>query len=136
MNCPNCIERMSSTNANGIQTQTCLHCNGVWVSEKALAILLKQEASSLNTRSLISGCDGESSAKRMCALCPDQKLKIIHISGVEIDACETCGGIFFDEDEIKAILPNVHKPQSGTAGKIVATEGLAWVIMLLFSGFG
>lgn len=136
MNCPNCIERMSSTDANGIQTYTCVHCNGVWASEKTLAILLKQEASSLNTRSLISTADGESSAKRMCASCPDQKLKIIYIHGIKIDACETCGGMFFDENEIKTILPNAHKPQSGTAGQIAATEGLSWVIMLLFSSFG
>ena len=135
MNCPNCFEKMASTNSSGIQTHTCLYCNGIWISENALSILLKQENSTLNTRSLILSSGGDKSDKRICASCPDQVLKAIYIYDVEIDACEICGGIFFDEHEINALLPNVHKPQRGAAGKLAITEGLFWVIMLILSGF-
>ncbi len=41
-------------------------------------------------------------------LCPEDAIKMLHLkylnSGVNIDKCETCGGIWLDKNEFEAIL--------------------------------
>ena len=32
-------------------------------------------------------------------------------SGVDLDFCEACGGLFFDEDELKKTLPITYLPE-------------------------
>lgn len=135
MKCPNCIEKLSLTDSNGIQTYTCIYCSGIWVTAKALDILLKMEASDFTSAKIVRSATSVQSNKRVCASCDNQKLNIVNTHGIELDACIKCYGIFFDRDEIKKIFPNTHESEQIIGvGKAVATEGAFWAILAFISG--
>jgi len=134
MNCPNCVERMSATDVGGVRSYTCLYCNGIWITNQAIAIMLKLEKSKLNVLGLIAEADGATSENRNCASCSSQPLKLINTNGVEIDACERCGGIYLDDGEVQILLPQTCVSKENEVGKVVAAEGLFWVVLAFFSG--
>ena len=139
MNCPRCSEKMVNTNSSGIATASCLYCNGSWVSSKALEFLLEKEPSAPKKSEFQKAFQtrAEAGTKRVCPDCQSQTLYVNHIRGVEIDLCPKCGGVFFDEGEIKKILPTAYKSQYDPGvGEYVAGEGLFWVIVGVLSGGG
>lgn len=138
MDCPNCIERLTLTEASGIQTYTCKYCCGIWVPERSMAVLLKREGESISPQHLILSVNIVRDSTRQCAVCPNQKLKVLKSHGVELDICTKCYGLFFDQDEINQFFPNSHDPQlsSSGMGKYVAGEGLFWLIIAFFTGAG
>ncbi|MDO3387550.1 zf-TFIIB domain-containing protein [Gilvimarinus sp. SDUM040013] len=138
MMCPNCTERLTPTDASGIQTYTCKYCNGIWVPERSLAALLKKEGESITSHDLALKAKEEKDGSRSCATCPSIKLKVIETHKIEIDVCTRCFGLFFDQNEINNILPDSYKPQSssGSVGQYMATEGVFWVIIAFFTGTG
>ena len=42
MNCPRCKEKMATSNCSGIETNTCLYCNGAWINSGSLDSLQNQ----------------------------------------------------------------------------------------------
>lgn len=125
---------MESTDASGVSTSTCLYCNGIWVTEKALLILVKLEKSSVSIREIITTSNAPQSLNRQCPQCLHQPLNTLFTHGIEIDACEKCAGIFFDENEIQNVLPKTHQPQNNHFGKNLATESIIWMIVAILAG--
>lgn len=136
MMCPNCTERLSPTDASGIQTYSCRYCNGIWVPENSIAALLKVEHKAVTSKELVDTADFSKESKKQCAACSNQNLQVIQLSGVAIDACPKCYGIFFDPKAISSVFPVSHKPQKEVhgVGQYVATEGIFWLIIAFFSG--
>ena len=137
MNCPRCKEKMEATNSSGINTSTCLYCNGTWINSNALEILLDKEPNKPSKTDIQNSFKSQydKKAKRACPECENEKLLQIYTHGVELDLCQKCSGLFFDEGELKSILPNTHKPSSEAGvGSYIATESLFWVLIMFISG--
>ena len=137
MNCPRCKEKMSPTNCSGISANTCMYCNGMWLSNSTLESLLHLDSNAPSTKELQESFKSQQDkdTDRKCPSCSGETLSQIHIHGVELDLCSKCSGLFFDEGELKTVFPNASKPTNELrAGGYVATEGLFWVLMGLFSG--
>lgn len=137
MNCPRCKEKMATSTCDGIDTNTCLYCNGVWLNSKSLETLLKKEHHSPSKieiqKSFAEQYDKNSN--RNCPECKDEKLYQIHTHGVELDLCPECSGLFFDEGELKHVLPNVYKSnfETGLSTSDVS-ESLFWILLGIMGG--
>lgn len=138
MECPHCHDLMQNTDINNVQICTCNRCHGIWVSGDVLAMLFKVNKVVDTPAALIRENRGGVSTKRYCVSCEDQPLKVINVGGVEIDSCEQCSGIFFDEHEIKAFLPVEGQDQEdiddikGIGLEIV----IGWLLYTLFGSSG
>lgn len=85
---------------------------------------------------LVREADGNLVSNRNCPSCANQNLKTVLSESIEIDACESCGGLFLDEGEIEELLPKTHEPirESSYVKEYAAAEGLSWVVWSFFSG--
>ncbi len=131
MKCPGCSKKLKKTNASGVDTLTCSRCEGLWVSMQSMTTLFQVEKLELDLHGLIKDAPNKYVSKRQCASCPDQILKVIDTSGVEIDACAKCGGIYFDENEIKSVLPQTHVPLNSILAAFTTRDSLGQVIASL-----
>ncbi len=139
MDCPRCKEKMGNTNSSGIATATCLYCKGTWIGSRSIDRLLTMDPDAPGKIDIRKSFEekAEENNARECPDCDKQALRVVHINGVEIDLCPSCNGVFFDEGELKEVLPRTHKPQNEPgAGGYVASEGLFWIIAGFFSGGG
>ena len=120
MDCPRCKEKMEVTNSSGVETATCLYCNGTWVNHESLNTLLEKETSSAiktEVQNAFKSHDNKLS-DRKCSNCENEKLYKITINKIALDACIVCGGVFFDEGKIKGILPTTHEPDKSYYGGV------------------
>lgn len=137
MNCPRCKEKMAPTNCSCIPANTCLYCNGMWINSESFGRLLNLDPQAPSKHELQKSFElqHDNGSKRQCPSCSGESLNQIHVHSVELDLCPKCSGLFFDEGEIKNILPSASKPSNELgAGDYVATEGLFWVLMGVLSG--
>jgi Zn-finger nucleic acid-binding protein len=133
MDCPRCIEKMEDTNIKGIAVNRCLYCNGTWLQLTSLKHIFERSGSKQSIvdvkRAFQSQYDGN--ANRQCPECEKQKLFQIVVDGVELDLCPQCNGLFFDEGELKQLLPESEsRVNDSGAGSSLVSEGVLWVIYL------
>jgi Zn-finger nucleic acid-binding protein len=137
MDCPNCLERLS---AGGINVFSCLYCNGSWLKGDLIHELIEKNKNNPSIKELQSSFE-EQAEKEIVKNCPDcinLKLNIVHVHNVEVDFCNKCHGVFFDEGEMEKIfkLKIIKKPKEiGGGVTYVAAESLFWIIAILFGGF-
>lgn len=128
---------MAGSNANGVETNTCFYCNGVWIGGDGLEQLLSidENAPTLDEIIKFYRQNANFSDDRFCPICDNQLLHVTKTKEVEIDICVICNGVFFDEGEIKKVLPNTHAPKfnEGFVAYVVS-EAIFWVLLGLFSG--
>lgn len=98
---------------------------------QSMTTLFQVEKLELDLHELIKKAPNKYISKRQCISFPKKILKVIDSSGAEIDACEKCGGIYFDENEIKAILPCAHTPINSIVAAFTTTDSLGRVIASL-----
>ena len=138
MDCPRCKEKLERINASGIETTRCLYCNGVWVPGESLKQLLRMEPKAPSIGSLLGARSDETqeASDIACPECNDTTLTKIVSFGVELDYCPSCNGVYFDEGELKSVLPTVHKqPFEPGIGTYLASESVFLVIAsALFGG--
>lgn len=128
---------MARANSSGLDTQSCLYCNGVWLNKTTLETLLKKEekSPSINSISTEFHKNNEGGIHKNCPECTEEKLELIHTHGVELDFCPSCNGLFFDEGEIEKVLPTSHKEKyEPGAGTYFASESLFWLLAGVFTG--
>jgi Zn-finger nucleic acid-binding protein len=137
MDCPRCIEKMEETTSKGIITHTCFYCNGTWISGKSLKLILNNSQNTSLQNDLKSSFESLklSNNGRHCPECNNQQLFQIDARGVELDLCPECIGVFFDEGELKQVLPSFENKSNETGvGKYLVGEGLFWTIIAFLLG--
>jgi Zn-finger nucleic acid-binding protein len=136
LNCPRCREKMANTTRDGIEAHTCLYCNGVWVSGAALDGILARENNPPAKSALLAGCKHQSdnTANRHCPTCQHETLYQVASQGVELDLCPRCNGLFFDEGELKQVLPGLqHTLEKSGCVAANLIEGLLCIMLSLFT---
>ncbi|WP_071933763.1 zf-TFIIB domain-containing protein [Candidatus Thiodiazotropha endoloripes] len=137
MDCPRCIEKMEETTSKGIITHTCFYCNGTWINSDSLKIILENENNRLLKTDLKKSFESlkVTNKDRHCPECKNQQLFQIIVRGVELDMCSECIGVFFDEGELKKLLPSFEMKSKETGvGSYLVGEGLFWAIIAFLLG--
>ncbi len=128
---------MTESNCNGININVCQYCNGAWINSKSLEYLLNKNNGSASLSEIQESFKShyDKKSNRFCPECINEKLSQIYTHNVELDLCLNCSGLFFDENELKRVVPSTQKPEKEFGvGGYVASESLFWVIFMFFSG--
>ena len=132
--CPRCNEKMETASSAEVITNRCLYCNGVWIDGISLNTLLEHESTTLTTSAIQKDfLFSDKDISRHCPDCTNQDLKQVFVKTVELDYCQECNGLFFDEGELIQLFPDFNTENRSKNEILIATEILAW-LLILFSG--
>ncbi len=104
----------------------CDNCEGVWLSGVSVSRLIETQKSKIKIDELVqySKDNQNLSETRNCPLCDSKPLNIVMVSGIELDFCESCCGVYFDKGELNYVMPNLHKPYSSRDYQIKQSDRL------------
>jgi len=114
MRCPNCEQTLRPITYEGIRIETCDGCQGEWLDAQELKHVVqareqrfsKPEIEALSATTTITGVDVVDADRDLkCPKCHGQTDAINYggDTGIVIDKCSDCGGIWLDSDELEKI---------------------------------
>lgn len=114
MNCPNCSAALQETDYRGVRIDECAACHGRWFDRDELRRAKDRADDDLRwldfdpfARDAESGA--EASDGRVCPKCSLAMGVIPYAtSGVVIDKCKTCHGIWLNHDEFEKIVAHLE----------------------------
>ncbi|PCI46604.1 MAG: hypothetical protein COB51_06920 [Moraxellaceae bacterium] len=117
MDCPKCKGTLRVEQAEGHIGFRCELCKGIWLSNKYLKSL--ELTHDFNAEEFISqlGLLPRAKLKILCLECSNN-LYEVSVSGLEIDFCKSCSGIWFDKSELSRLITQ-HK-DSGKGAVLVS----------------
>lgn len=113
LSCPACEGKLSRYLAFGIEIEGCPKCFGAFFNQEELRKLKDKFHQALwhNLRWMddeVEAIEKSSSivSDRYCPTCPDERLMATNLgaSGVLVDCCPECHGVWLDEDEFRRIV--------------------------------
>ena len=124
MNCPRCSDKLKTIEYENVKIETCGGCEGEWLDDSELKQLvqtveetfpqeMKDSLDAINKN--IFTIDESADNQLTCPKCPDIELNRINYassSGIALDKCPDCGGIWFDKDEIEQVQILVEEWQA------------------------
>ena len=110
MNCFRCKKPMEKAKLEGVLVDKCKACGGVWLDAGELEMLKFDDEKKHDQ--LIKEAKNELMEEKMrlitteglCPKCQEQRIEKYNRSGVELDQCPACKGIFFDYGELDKII--------------------------------
>lgn len=129
MNCPRCKAQLRSVNYEGIRIETCDSCHGEWLDNTELKKVIdrrevafdleKRKAFADSIKSQRVDLSGDQQ-KLVCPKCNGETRPINYSedSGIIIDRCNECKGIWLDRGELEAIQMFVEGVQDLLAGDL------------------
>ena len=114
LECPRCKGKLLPHTLEGIGVRVCADCAGLWMGSEQFRDALKKPPPQAMEESSGSGLRAalwEESGLR-CPVCnlPMSKGHYAYSSGVIIDRCQTCKGIWLDRGELAKLRAFAHKP--------------------------
>ena len=124
MKCPNCDNVLQPVDYEGIKIETCDGCRGEWLDAGELAHIVKAREARFNAeeRKAITAATGitpvnlEDRGRRLtCPNCGGQTEALNYggNSGIIIDRCAHCRGVWLDEGELEKIQMVAESWQDG-----------------------
>lgn len=141
LTCPQCRENLSQERSDFFGAESCLYCEGIWLSSASISTALAASPNAPSLETLlhkVSECQ-PARANLVCPTCDTHSYKTIAIKDLEIDLCSECGSMYFDKGKIEKLFPAfaLQSPQGGL-GTVVATEVtgnmLSIILLAIFSG--
>ena len=114
MNCPVCKEPMIVLEHESIEVDYCVSCQGIWLDAGEIELLLGDAVwSGFLESGDLSRARGE--ARRRCPICRTKMDKAVTTgpSPVVYDRCPRGDGLWFDKDELAAVLANAPEARGG-----------------------
>lgn len=111
MNCPLCKVPMQQINISGVVIDECDNCHGLWFDSHELSRLDELHEGSGEDLDRILSYPRAGDSRREPLTCPRCTMKMkqrnyFYRSGINIDECYGCGGIWLDAGELRAIREN------------------------------
>lgn len=114
MNCPNCSETLRTIQYEGIEIETCDSCGGEWLDDEELKKIVKvrevrfdpEERKAIAQSATIVGVEVDLADRDLpCPKCGGQTDAINYggDTGILIDRCTSCKGIWLDAGELEKI---------------------------------
>lgn len=116
MNCPRCASELTEQKASDGSRLLCINCGGFWIDPEPLANSLRKRGISLPEA---TGAAGNLRCPRDGA-----GLTTFSFSGVELDRCTQCGGLWLDKGEWERVTGSkswlgTGMPAAGAVGAAV-----------------
>lgn len=114
MNCPACAKKLHRFEAAGVTLDGCAACGGIWFDEHELEQVNLTRADTDETVAEISrppSLKVDEDAIRQCPKCKRVKTekKLFSLgSGVIMDVCPKCSGVWLDFGELEKIHESLH----------------------------
>lgn len=110
MDCIKCKKPMKKAKLEGILVDKCDICRGVWLDGGELEML--QNSIAKNSQDLKKEAMNEIMDEKMrlittsglCPKCQEQQIEKYKKSGIELERCPACKGVFFDYGELDKVL--------------------------------
>ncbi|MCS6859745.1 MAG: zf-TFIIB domain-containing protein [Abditibacteriales bacterium] len=118
--CPRCDKPLSSGVYDGLRLDTCKACGGMWVDAPEFPVLmqrspeqLKQLEQQLGQTKVHLDAVLESRRALMCPLCYEPMIERSYTygSGIRLNTCGTCRGVWADAGELSQIAEFIAKDQ-------------------------
>ena len=110
MNCLRCNTPMKKINMEGVLIDKCDNCKGVWLDANELEMLKYDDGKKQDELAVEVHVERIAEKNRllstvgMCPKCQRQPLVSFIRSGIELDQCPSCFGLFFDYGELMHII--------------------------------
>jgi len=123
LNCPHCKHALG-------ETALCATCEGGWVSESSLQKRLEAVTVDNTLEPNFDGFEKTGVQRYECPVCHDP-LDVVRINGIEVDRCASAHGIWFDAQELQAVLLKASegKEVDSSSNMIKVKPGLADVLI-------
>ena len=109
MYCPVCKKAMVVLEFNQVEIDYCPSCQGCWLDEGELELLLQLSEERLD----LSHLPGSKKSSRRCPRCLKKMRKgLFPGTDVEVDICPRDGGIWLDRGELLAIAQSKASEQA------------------------
>ena len=124
MQCPNCKSTLQTIDYEGIQIETCPDCEGEWLDAQELKHIVqvrevrfdKEERQAIAAATTITPINVKREDRDLrCPKCSGttDALNYGGDTGIVIDKCTTCGGIWLDKGEMERIQQVVEGWKDG-----------------------
>lgn len=131
MNCPACTHTLRSCQYEGVQIDTCDGCGGEFLSSEGMGQIIRvrdqrfsePERSQLAHRKPVFGiADADATTRFCCPACrvPMNPINYAGDSGVVVDRCPSCAGLWLDHSELEKVQILLERWQDESPGKIQA----------------
>ena len=102
--CPVCREPMVVFELDGVEIDRCLKCKGTWLDAGEIDQLARLEGGRSDRMSAeIASAPAGTKGERRCIRC-SARMIVARVRQVEIDRCPRGHGVWFDRDEIEALI--------------------------------
>ncbi|HEX5064522.1 MAG TPA: zf-TFIIB domain-containing protein [Myxococcota bacterium] len=103
--CPKCALHMHVWESNGLTLDHCHNCKGLWFDAGELSRHLARSGADLDETEL----ELAEATSLPCPRCPGMRLAHARESGVTLDVCPRCRGIFLDVGEVHELLGAIRR---------------------------
>ncbi len=114
MKCPKCKDPMVTLELNEVEIDYCYSCQGIWLDQGELELLLENDQ---NSDKLIASIEADKNSREKKLKCPICRKKMKKISAgidgtVRLDKCSQDHGYWFDKGELELILKMGSKSEN------------------------
>lgn len=114
MICPTCKKQLSKTTFRNTDIDYCDSCFGLWFEEDELRLAKDKKDENINWLDIDLWQDNSKLKVSCCnRFCPKCRLPLYEVeygdSGIKIDICNICRGVWLDRGEFKKIIDYLRK---------------------------
>ena len=118
--CPACREPLVVFELDGVEIDRCLKCGGTWLDAGEIDQLARLEGGKPDRMSAeIASAPAGKKGERRCIRC-SVRMSVARVREVEIDRCPRGHGVWFDRDEIEALISAFRAGEAMGMAKFLA----------------
>ena len=121
MFCPKCEGALELREGEGHIGFTCTGCKGMWLPDKFLSSLQHYYEFSPADFSAALETGNPKPTHHPCPTCT-KPLNVSTLEAIDLEWCRSCGGIWFDQNELSTLITRYREPGKGEAVKSIAEE--------------
>ena len=106
MNCPSCKSPMLVLEFEGVETDFCSNCEGIWLDAGELELFLEDSKDKTELLNSFTSAKKSREKKIRCPICNSKmgKTKVSEDKDIVLDECKNGHGLWFDKGEILEVI--------------------------------
>ncbi len=137
--CPRCSDILTTCTSEGIDIEVCRGCEGTWLDADELKELAQKSSNKMQQCEEAVVLESKNPAGEMkCPKCPDvQLVAFIYAfdSGIELDRCPQCQGLWLDKSELEQVSALMSKNEQHTEADLERFASFQSSGLSRYSGF-
>jgi Zn-finger nucleic acid-binding protein len=130
--CPNCLERMSATEAGMGGVWSCLYCEATWLPAHRVSSLLGvvEASRSVPESSTLAHAPSPTHGMLVCPQCHAKSFHLLTSAPSEAYLCVTCSSVFLQRGVLAMLAPEAAARQMEAPAALVVMGTVASVLLL------